>query len=501
MAHVLVSWIGHTDLRAVTESARVGYGPVLNALRGRAFDAAVLVTNSPEAQVQAFEQWVGSAIERPVSVSIRQVSLTSPMNFTEVHNAAVAGCEEAVKFGEGANELTFHLSPGTPVMAAVWMILAKSRFSAAKPKLIASSHEKGVEDVDFPFDLVAEFMPEVWRREELQRLQLAEAKPGATAHFGDIVYRSPAMRRVVGIAERLAPTDVSVVIEGESGTGKELFARAIHQASGRAKEPFIAVNCGAIPDTLVESEFFGHVRGAFTGAVTDRAGYFEAADGGTLFLDEIGELPLLAQAKLLRVLQEKEVRRIGAVSSMTRVDVRVIAATNRNLVDEVAAGRFRGDLYYRLARAGFRLPSLRERRDEIDLLLDVLMKRAEGQGLPEKKLSASARELLRKHSWPGNVRELENTLYRLRLWSDRKEISADDVRDVLHSGQELPPDRILDLPIGEGFSLQRILDRVREHYISRALAETGGTKSKAAKLLGFANAMTFANWQKKPARE
>ena len=254
-------------------------------------------------------------------------------------------------------------------MAAVWIILAKTRFPA---ELIESSKEHGVRTASVPFDIAADFLPDLLARPDRELERLAAGLPPEAPEFSAIVHRSPVMQRVIARARRVAPRSIPVLIEGESGTGKELLARAIHQASPRRDRPFVTVNCGAIAPDLVESELFGHEKGAFTGAGAQRRGYFEAAHTGTLFLDEIGELPKPAQVKLLRALQEGEVTRVGATAP-TRVDVRILAATNRTLAAEVAAGRFREDLFYRLAVAVIDLPPLREREGDAGLLLDRLL--------------------------------------------------------------------------------------------------------------------------------
>jgi transcriptional regulator with GAF, ATPase, and Fis domain len=229
-------------------------------------------------------------------------------------------------------------------MAAVWIILAKTRFPA---ELIQSSAKYGVQTASVPFDIAADFIPDLLRNSDAKLKQLSAAEPPETPEFADIIHRSQAMRRIIARARYVASRSVPVLLEGASGTGKELFARAIHKASVRREKAFVPVNCGAIPPDLVESELFGHEKGAFTGATDARPGYFENADNGTLFLDEIGELPLAAQVKLLRALQEGEVRRLGGKHAK-KVDVRIIAATNRDLLEEISSGRFRADLFYRL---------------------------------------------------------------------------------------------------------------------------------------------------------
>ncbi len=249
------------------------------------------------------------------------------------------------------------------------------------------------------------------RKLELENAYLHEEVREANA-FGDIIGRSRALAAVLLQIERVAPTNVTVLIQGESGTGKELVAREIHQRSGRGDRPLIKVNCAAVPRELYESEFFGHIRGAFTGALRDRAGRFELADGGTLFLDEVGEIPPELQSKLLRVLQEGELERVGEERTR-RVDVRVIAATNRNLRGEVEAGRFRQDLYYRLNVFPIMVVPLRKRLDDIPLLADHLLQQASHRlGISKPRMTIADVERLQRYDWPGNVRELQHTLER-----------------------------------------------------------------------------------------
>jgi transcriptional regulator with GAF, ATPase, and Fis domain len=286
-----------------------------------------------------------------------------------------------------------------------------------------------------PFDIAAEFLPDVLQQADRRLNALSAGEAPERAEFSAIIYRSAVMDRLVTRAQKVALRSVPVLIEGESGTGKELLARAIHAASPRRDRPFIAVNCGAIPAELVESELFGHEKGAFTGAVRERKGVFEAADGGTLFLDEVGELPLIAQVKLLRVVQEQTLTRVGAAQPV-RVNARIIAAANRQLLTEIHAGRFREDLFYRLAVAVLKLPPLREREGDLSLLMDRLLAQVnqegrEDPGYQQKNLSPGARNLLLTYSWPGNVRELLNTLRRAALWSEGATITREDAQEAL----------------------------------------------------------------------
>jgi transcriptional regulator with PAS, ATPase and Fis domain len=394
-------------------------------------------------------------------------------------------------------ELTFHLSPGTPAMAAVWIILAKTRYSA---ELIESSKQHGVRTASVPFDISAELIPDLLRNADKRLTELSRAASPKTARFGDIIYRSEAMERVIGRAKRAAIRSYPVLIEGESGTGKELLAKAIHTASPRRGNPLRIMNCGAIPTELVESELFGHEKGAFTGAQQARPGYFEDADGGTLFLDEIGELPLTAQVKLLRILQDDEVTRVGSTKPR-RVDVRIIAATNRDLMIEVAQGRFREDLFFRLAVLVLKMPPLRQREGDLGPLIDGLLDRinessTDEPGYHNKKISPAAKNLLILHPWPGNVRELQNTLQRAAVWSDGDVIDADDIREALlplesRAGRN---NEILDRPLGQGFDLKYLIGTVAQHYLHRAMEAAHGNKTRAAELVGLPNYQTFSNW-------
>ncbi len=318
-------------------------------------------------------------------------------------------------------------------------------------------------------------------RESLKReVGRLRSEVRADRRFGEIVARSPAMIRALEVAQKVARHPSPVLISGASGTGKELVARLIHRESERADAPFIPVNCGAIPDTLLESEFFGYVRGAFTGADRDRAGLFEAAHGGTLFLDEVGELPTNLQVKLLRALQEGEIRRVGG-SESRQVDVRVIAATNRDLETFVQQGDFREDLYYRLAVVPIHLPPLSRRREEIpDLVHHFLERHRERLGVKVESVEPEAMEALLSYPWPGNIRELENLLERVAVLAEGTGISSQDLpEDVLHPAPERSP---LDFP-DDDLSVKRHSAQLERVLIQRALERTGGNKTQAADLL------------------
>ena len=296
-----------------------------------------------------------------------------------------------------------------------------------------------------------------------------------------LVGTSNAMQQVYELVSQVACTKTNVLVSGESGTGKELVARAIHDQSGRKDHPFVAVNCGAIPENLLESELFGHVKGAFTGAFQNKAGLFESADGGTLFLDEIGEVPLSLQVKLLRVIQDKHIRKVGG-NGDDPVDVRIVAATNRDLQQEVAGGTFREDLFYRLNVIQIHVPSLRERMEDVPLLVQhFIQKFARELGKEIESIDDEALARIQAYDFPGNVRELENTIERAAALCQEGRI-----------GVEILPPAILDprptlsssrLPL-EGGSLDDMLAKIESELLREALVRSGGVKKKAAQLLG-----------------
>src|SRR5438067_10295316 len=296
-----------------------------------------------------------------------------------------------------------------------------------------------------------------------------------------LVAEGPAMKEVLRVVHKVARAPTTVLIEGESGTGKELVARALHDLSPRAERAFVAVNCGAIPAQLIESELFGHAKGAFTDASVAKRGLFEEADGGTLLLDEIGELPAAVQPALLRVLQEGEVRRVGDARS-ARVEVRVLAATNKDLAQLVAAGRFREDLYYRLNVVQLRLPPLRERTEEIAALATRFIDQQSARaGVPARPLSPRAMDLLMRYRWPGNVRELENALERALVVSDDESIEAESLPEAVRAGAA--PERVPSRLDPDDLSVKRAQRVLEADLIRRALERTGGNRTRAAEML------------------
>ena len=496
---LLLSWVGIADLKAAgqfpdQQDELITDGPILGALKTLTFDELHLLYDQAPSKVDAYIKWLSRYTA--IKVVLNPCTLRSPIDFGDIHRV-MEGCLEKLTAQNHGWDISIHLSPGTPSMTAVSILLGKTRYNT---RFIQSTKERGGEFVDIPFDISAEYVPRLIKNADNKLSQLLYSEAPLAAAFSDIITQNTAIKRLLTKAQKIAVRDIPVLITGESGTGKELFAKAIHNTSLRQGKPFIAVNCGAIPRELIDSELFGHVKGAFTGAINNKVGYFEAANNGTLFLDEFGELPADAQVRLLRVLQSGELNKVGDSYSI-KVDVRIITATNRNLSVEINNGNFREDLFYRVAVGIINLPPLRERTGDIALLADYLMTKinqeAAGQpGYTNKILSVKAKNLILNHPWPGNIRELHSTLLRASIWADTEQITEIDLQEAM---LERPKKTMTDeLPeIGSGIDLQAVLDSMKLNYINAALKQTTGNKKEATRLLGLPNYQTLSNWMEK----
>jgi sigma54-dependent transcription regulator len=365
MSKVLLTWIGNTDILASEGQLEGALGPTAEAVLQCSYKDVFLLSDHSSEASGKYKRWLTNTSE--AKVTIKQVKLLDPMDFNTIYHESKQLVLE-VQEQKGKNtELVFDVSPGTPAMAAVWIILSKTCFPQAE--LIGTGQKDEVtgkfliRTISVPFDISAEPIADILGKSDDALVRLLQGLPAEAPEFDYIIHKCSAMKWVIGRARTVALRNVPVLLLGESGTGKELLARAIHEVSQRKGEPFIPENCAAITPTLIESELFGHAKGAFTGAATRRIGLFGKADKGTLFLDEIGDLNSELQCKLLRTLQEGTVRPVGE-SEYYNIDVRIIAATNKNLIEEIAKGRFREDLFYRLAVGVIKIPPLREREGD-----------------------------------------------------------------------------------------------------------------------------------------
>ncbi len=383
--------------------------------------------------------------------------------------------------------------------------LDRVKASAPAMPVIVLSAQNTLDTAVRASDIAAfEYFPKPFDLEELVRAVKQAAGQGSGSAFVPeegaealpLVGRSQAMQGVYRMITRVLRNDLTVLILGESGTGKELVAEAIHELGHRKSGPFVAVNAAAIPRDLLESELFGHEKGAFTGAVTQAIGKFEQANGGTLFLDEIGDMPPEAQTRLLRALQSGRIRRVGGRHEIA-VNVRILAATNRDLAPMIAAGSFREDLYYRLAVVPIELPPLRERREDIGPLARHFLAQAAGEGLPRRHIDAGAIGALERRPWRGNVRELRNAVFRLALMAREEAIDRATVEGVLGAGAEPTPSDapsaladalaswLRDTALPEGQVYDAVIAEIERPLFAHALAQTGGNQLRAARLLGI----------------
>ncbi|MBM3307371.1 MAG: sigma-54-dependent Fis family transcriptional regulator [Candidatus Eisenbacteria bacterium] len=381
---------------------------------------------------------------------------------TGFHDLVVMDIRMPGMDGIAALERVKEISPRTGVV--MMTAYASVETAVRAMKLGAFDYVTKPIDIDEVRAVIARFVGSLHPEE-------AEELPGESR---DVVGASDALRSVLALSHQVAASDATLLILGESGTGKEVIAREIHRASPRARDPFVAVNCSAIPEALLESELFGHERGAFTGAVRQRKGRFELAAGGTIFLDEIGDMSPALQAKLLRFLQDHRLQRVGGSADIA-VEARVIAATNRNLEREVAEGRFRDDLYFRLNVVTIVVPPLRERLEDVPLLVEHFLRLHAPEGIKPKKISPRAMRLLMTYAWPGNVRELENAVQRAVVLSRGETIFPEQLPpSVRATGSEEPG------PAGG-----RTMREIERDVIVRTLKETGGNRTNAAKILGI----------------
>ena len=508
----LVSWIGTTDLLAMFEDlgahgeelqkttniqGRIVEkpGPLKTAIQEGLFSSVHLLSNFSDPINKAFGLWLG------VNPVIHSVTLEDPTDYEVIFDCSNQILREITKNQHlTKDQLCILLSPGTPAMAVIWVLLGKSRYLA---KLYQTGRGK-LHEAKIPEALFEEIMPGLIRDRDISFQHLAARNPSDVEGFDQVIGCSEQIRLAVGRAQRAALRDVSVLLVGESGTGKEVFAQAIHKASRRRNRHFEAINCAAIPKELLESELFGHMKGAFTGAVGDREGAFTRADGGTLFLDEIGECDPQLQSKLLRVLQPppgksscyREFRPVGG-TSVQKCDVRIIAATNRNLQDEIKANRFREDLYYRLAVITLRLPTLRERSSDIPILAQAFLDRINQDfglhepGYEPKVMSSKAIKLICAYEWPGNVRQLNNALQQAAVMAETDLIDRADIVDAI--GEHIQSDTLnrTGADLEEGFDLESYLNNLRMEFLRKAMKQANGIKSKAAKMLGIKHYQTL----------
>ena len=456
-------------------------GPILSLLSTHSFDHIFLFDTPATRKVTKETKDTISKLYPNSKVQVLEMAISDPTNYHEIFRGLRGHLHKIIE--DFASACFFvAVASGTPHMHACWVLLAASgeipaRILHVRPPHFVTKERPLVSEVD----LSTRDFPTVRFQDKLIKFEESQIDVDSVRVQLGIVGDHSAMQRSLEMGAMLASSQAPILILGETGTGKELFARYIHTLSGRPREAFVAVNCAAIPEDLVESLLFGHKKGAFTGAVNDQVGKFDTADKGTLFLDELGDLPLPAQAKLLRILQDGLVEPIGQVRAH-KVDVRIVCATNRDLRKLVRQGKFREDLFYRINVGEIKLPPLRERRSDIPKLALHILDRLNGSLRRPKRLSAEALSRLQSHNWAGNVRDLENVIERSVRLCRHDVLDADDLMITEPITYADPLDALPD-PY-EGFSLDEFLGSARKQLILRALEAANGNQSQAARMLG-----------------
>ncbi|MCC6346305.1 MAG: sigma 54-interacting transcriptional regulator [Nitrospirales bacterium] len=457
-------------------------GPILSLLSTRSFDHIFLFDTPSTQRVTGETKDAIKKLHHRSEVHVLEINLADPTNYQEIFRGLKAHLHRIIEDFASARFFVA-VASGTPHMHACWVLLTASgeipaRILHVRPPHFVTKQHPLVTEVD----LSSHEFPTVRFQDVSIPVEESQADVDSVRVQLGIVGDHSAMQRSLELGAMLAPSQAPVLIFGETGTGKELFARYIHRLSGRPREIFVAVNCAAIPEDLVESLLFGHKKGAFTGAINDQVGKFDTADKGTLFLDELGELPIPTQAKLLRVLQDGLVEPIGQAKAH-KVDVRIVGATNRDLRKLVRQGKFREDLFYRLNVGEIKLPPLRERRSDIPKLALHILDRLNGSLRRPKRLSAEALSRLQSHNWAGNVRDLENVIERSVRLCRNDVLDADDLL-ITEPVTYADPLDALPEPY-EGFSLDEFLGSARKQMILRALEAANGNQSQAARMLGI----------------
>ncbi len=502
MTTCLFAWVGDADLIGADlypeklfrkGKKTIGKGPITRALEDIDADIIVLLSNRRELAL-GYRQWLGETCKS--EIMLRNCELKNVTNHGEIYTLFEKNVQSFLdNFGSDLNVI-FHLSPGTPSMHAVWLLLAKTRFPNAK--LIQTSIEAGVEKVTVPFKISMEYIPLWQTKKDKDVISLSADKAYDPVSFKSIIRLSPVMESAVQLASQMSQSDLPVLIEGESGTGKELFAKAIHDESPRKNKPFKAINCAALPETLLESELFGHVKGAYTGATKTSPGIIAESNEGTLFLDEIGEMDLAVQRKMLRVLQEKTVRPVGGSKELP-CDFRLICATNKDLSKEVVDNRFREDLYYRINVGYLYLPPIRQRQGCLGVLIEhfinnINKRESNNPKFKPKQINVDVTKFLLTRNWKGNVRELENTIERMFMIQGIgiDTIDLETVKNAYKPIARKDDSNILDRNMDDGFILEKLINDIESHYINRALKATNGKITDASKMLGIKNYQTLS---------
>jgi transcriptional regulator with PAS, ATPase and Fis domain len=492
--NTLLTWLGKTDIDKAHENQEAALATIaLN--NDKPFDKIVILASAWDSEWEGYLGWLKArlvASKKPYAdVAIHRAKIKTPIDYETILSESNIWID---KLSNESKKLTISLTSGTPAMIATAVILGKARSNV---EFIQSSEKVGIIKPNIPVDFAKAYVKSAAKGMANKALK----DPNAAKSLSEIIAKSPDMLDVIRKAKILAGSELPVLVLGETGTGKEVMSNAIHIDSLRADKPFKAVNCGALPQSLVDTILFGHEKGAFTGADKQHKGLFEQADGGTLFLDEVGELPADVQVKLLRVLQEGSITRVGGSESI-HIDVRIIAATHRDLLKMVEANDFREDLFYRLAVGVIHIPSLRERTQDIPLLVAELMAEINAAAATQhsnksKNVSVKGMEFILSQPWPGNIRELWNTLNRASLWGKEGEVTEIDLNDAIINRSITHEMSDVTLSFNDKVDIIQLTDQYQKNYVHAALKASGNVKKHATQMLGLKDHQTLSNWMKR----
>lgn len=488
--NTLFSWLGQTDVNNMREDKNAAISQIA-IKHSNPFDKILILADSWDEHWENYTKWLKrrmALIGRPdQDISIVRVNIETPIDYFSISQVSQKWIN---KLSSESTELYINVSSGTPAMSTISILLGKAKNNT---HFYQATRKNEIILADIPIDFKSEYNSSVARSVSSK----AVSSPSTNKAFEHIVAVSHSMKAVVAKAKKLAPLDLPILVLGETGTGKEVISNAIHSSSSRHKKEIKTVNCGALPESLADSVLFGHVKGAFTGAIKDHKGLFEQADGGTLFLDEVGELTPEIQVKLLRALQQGEITRVGDDKTIV-VDIRVIAATHRNLMKMVEDGDFREDLFYRLALGVIELPALRKRVEDIKpLVIDLGSEINEGaQGYLDyksKNISEKGIKFIISQPWFGNVRELWNTLNRAFLLNDNEIISDNDIKSAMLIRNKTEDEQEVHLALGQVVDLSLITENIEKKYISAALKSSGNVRTTAADMLTMGSRQNLDN--------
>lgn len=498
-----ISWVGEHDFQVINEQRDYNLGPIyafLNSDFSKLIDEFHFL-HSKRYKEKEFEKFLELIREKfkNVKIVVHDLELYNPTDYSMIYKLVIDLIDTQNSF--------YHIqtSSGTPQMAAIWLLLAKTILDKSSKLYQGYFDSKSLKDIiseiNIPFDIELDFLSEINNKIKNNLIENWNKIP----EYLNIIHQSEIIKKILNLSYKISVLDIPIIIQGETGVGKELIAKAIHSSSNRKNKEMITVNCAALNESTIEASLFGWSKGAWTNSHGEAKGLFREADNGTIFLDEIGELSLDVQAKLLRVLEYGEIIRVGD-GKVYKVNTRIIVATNRNLMKMVTQNKFRRDLFYRLNVAIIKIPPLRERKDDIILLAEYFLnlqnnklRKIKAFNYIEKSLTVSGKRFLKEFNWLGNVRELYHTIERASIWGENDKIDEELLKsmlvsDFLYEDRDILTNNNVELIEKKfPFDLDGYLDEIKENYIKKALKETGGNITKASKLLKYNNYQTLKN--------